>query len=194
MRAPHEGVDVLRAVAGQCRFRSQDVVSQCRSGEEQVFEIVVDAVGGRILVGVDLVEDHLAFAFQFPFGKGRTERHVGEQFDGLGEVAAQHGGVQRRVLLGGVGIQFAAEVFQPAVDLVGASPLGTLEEGVFGEVRQPVLRFQLVARAGAHDERAVGHVAAYLTVDAADTVGKRIGMEVLHGFYSLVRSFRNCPV
>ena len=65
---------------------------------------------------------------------------------------------------------------------------------MFGEVRQPVLRFQLVARAGAHDERAVGHVAAYLTVDAADTVGKRIGMEFLHGFYSLVRSFRNCPV
>ena len=92
VRAPHEGVDVLRAVAGQCRLRAQNVVSQCRSGEEQVFEIVVDAVGGRILVGVDLVEDHLAFAFQFPFGKGRTERHVGEQFDGFGEVAAQHGG------------------------------------------------------------------------------------------------------
>ena len=91
-------------------------------------------------------------------------------------------------------IQFAAEVFQPAVDLVGAPPLGTLEEGVFGEVRQPVLRFQLVARACTHDERAVGHVAVYLAVDAADTVGKRIGMEFLHGFYSLVRSFRNCPV
>ena len=76
-----------------------------------------------------------------------------------------------RVLLGREGVQFAAEVFQPAVHLPCAAAPGALEEGVFRKMRQPVLVGVFVAASGIDDQRAVRHVAFHLTVDAPDAVG-----------------------
>ena len=108
---------------------------QLRPCEEHVLERIVDQVGRRILVGVYLVRDHLLFAFQFPLGEGRAEGYVGDQFGRPGEVAAQRCGVYGRVLLGGEGVEFPAEVFQPAVDLPGPAALRAFEKRMFGQMR-----------------------------------------------------------
>jgi len=68
-------------------------------------------------------------------------------------------------------VQFAAEVFQPAVHLPCAAAPGALEEGVFRKMRQPVLVGVFVAASGIDDQRTVRHVAFHLTVDAPDAVG-----------------------
>ena len=132
---------------------------------------------GRILVGVDLVDDHLLLAFQLPFGEGRVEGDVGDQLHGLREVAAQRRGVDRRLLLRREGVQLAAEVLQATVDLPGAAPLRPLEEGVLGEVRQPVFVGPFVAAPRADHQRAVRHRPLHLAVDAPDAVGQRVCCE-----------------
>jgi len=177
VRACREGADRLAVVAHQRRLAAQDVVAQFRTFEQHVLEGVVDQVGGRILVGVDLVDDHLLFALQLPVGERRAESDVGDQLRGLREVALQRRGVNRRVLLGGEGVQLPAEVFQAAVDLPCLASLGPLEKGVLRQVRQSVLRGMLVAAPGADHQRAVRHGVSHLTVNAADAVGECIGRE-----------------
>ena len=44
--------------------------------------------------------------------------------------------MDRRILLGGEGVEFAAEVFEPAVHLVSLAVLRAFEQGVFGEMGQ----------------------------------------------------------
>jgi len=171
VRAAGEGADRVAVVAHERGFAAQNVVAQLRAGEQHLFERVVYQVGGRVLVGVDLVGDHLLFAFQLPVGERRAEGDVGDQLDGLREVAPQGRGVNGRVLLGREGVQFAAEVFQPAVHLPCAAAPGALEEGVFRKMRQPVLVGVFVAASGIDDQRTVRHVAFHLTVDAPDAVG-----------------------
>ena len=174
MRAAREGAYRLPVVACERILAPQDVVPQLRPCEEHVLERIVDQVGRRILVGVYLVRDHLLFAFQFPLGEGRAEGYVGDQFGRPGEVAAQRRGVYGRVLLGGEGVELAAEVFQPAVDLPGTAALRAFEKRMFGQMRQPVLVGMLVAAAGVDDQRTVRHVAFHLAVDAPDAVGESV--------------------
>ena len=150
-------------------------MSQFRSGEEHVFERVVDHVGRRVLVGVDFVVDDLLLFFQLPVGESRMEGDVGDQLYGLRKVASQGRGVDRRILLGGEGVEFAAEVFEPAVHLVSLAVLRALEQGVYGEVSQSELILQLVAASGVHQQGAVRDVAFDPTVNAPDAVGERIG-------------------
>ena len=121
-----------------------------------------------------LVGDDLLFALQLPVGIDRAERHVGDQFGSLRKIAAERRGVDRRILLGGEGVQLAAEVFEAAVHLPGAPPLRPLEEGVLGEVRQSVFARPFVAASGVHDQRAMRHRALHLPVDAPDAVRKSV--------------------
>ena len=83
--------------------------------------------------------------------------------------------VDRRILFGGEGVELAAEIFEPAVHLVSLAVLRTLEQGVFGEMGQSELVFQLVAASGVHQQGAVRDVAFDPTVNAPDAVGERIG-------------------
>ena len=158
-------------------FAAQDIVPQFRSGEEQVLERVVDQVGGRILVGVDFVRDHLALFLQLAVGEGRAESDVGDQLRCLGKVAPQRGRVDRGLLFGGEGIELAAQVFEPAIDLPRLASGRALEKGVLGEVGQSVFRGALVAAARPDDQGAVRDVAFHLPVDSPDAVGQGVGFK-----------------
>ena len=63
------------------------------------------------------------------------EGDVGDQLHSLRKVASQGRGVDRRILLGGEGVEFPAEVFQPAVDLPGPAALRAFEKRMFGQMR-----------------------------------------------------------
>ena len=82
VRACREGADRVAVVAGEGRLAPQDVVPELRPGEEQVLERVVDHVGRRVLVGVDLVGDDLLLALELALGEGRAEGDVGDQLRG----------------------------------------------------------------------------------------------------------------
>ena len=102
-------------------------MSQLRPLEDHILERVVDHICWRIFVGVDLVGYHLALAYQFLLGEGRVESNVGDQFSRLCDVASQYGGVNSRLLFGRVGIQFATQILQSAIDVVCTAVLRALE-------------------------------------------------------------------
>lgn len=165
-------------------------MSQLRPGEKHLFERIVDHVGRRVLVGIDFVVDDLLLFFQFPVGKSRMEGDVGDQLHSLRKVASQGRGVDRRILLGGEGVEFAAEVFEPAVHLVSLAVLRAFEQGVFGEMGQSELILQLVAASGVYQQGAVRDVAFDPTVNAPDAVGKRIGSKFHRCLIRFSRSAR----
>ena len=132
----------------------------------------------------------ISFFFQFPVGKSRMEGDVGDQLHSLRKVASQGRGVDRRILLGGEGVEFAAEVFEPAVHLVSLAVLRAFEQGVFGEMGQSELILQLVAASGVYQQGAVRDVAFDPTVNAPDAVGKRIGSKFHR---CLIRFSRGAP-
>ena len=144
---------------------------QLRSLEDHILERIVDHIGWRILVRVDLVGHYLAFAHQLLFGKGRVECNVGNQFCRLGYVAPQYGGVNSRLLFGRIGIEFATQILQTAVDMVCSAVLRTFEQRVLGEVSQSVLVAQLVARSGIDNQRTIGYIRAHCTMYSSDSVG-----------------------
>lgn len=51
--------------------------------------------------------------------KDRVEYDIGDQFDRFGRIAFERRGMDYRLFLGRIGIQFPAEVFETAVDVVG---------------------------------------------------------------------------
>ena len=80
-----------------------------------------------------------------------------------------HGGV----FLCGECVEFAAQIFQPAIYLVGLPSGGSLEDGVLGEVSQTVLAGRLVAAAGVYYKSAVRHGRFDAFVYAAQSVVER---------------------
>ena len=187
MRALRETPNRISIVALQGYFTTQNIVAQFRPFEQQVFEGVVNQFGRCILIGVNLIVNHLLLALQFMVGKGRREGNIGQEFDGLGKITAQHGRMNRRVLFRGKGIQLAPQILQPAVDLPCFAPFGPFEEGVLGEVCQAIFRGELIACAGINHQCTMSHRPRCLAVDATNAVGKCIGCKFNHG----IRWFRS---
>ena len=157
VRAGEERADRVAVVASQRSLAPEDVVPELRAFEQQVFEGVVDQVGRRVLVGVDLVDDHLLLAFELPLGECRAEGDVGDQLRGLRKVAAQGRGVYRRVLLGGECVELSAELVEIAAyhrrTLAGCP----LEHRVLREVGDSRTVAGLVPRAALYAEGTIGH-------------------------------------
>ena len=99
------------------------------------------------------------------------ECNVGNQLSCFGQIASQYGGVYGCLLFGCIGIQFATQILQSAVDMVCSTMLGPFEQCVLGEMCQAVLIALLVARAGIDYQCTIGHIGAYSTMYSADSVG-----------------------
>ena len=87
-------------------------------GEQLRGERAVGDVVGRVVVHRQLLEDHLAFAVDVGVAQRRADEHVAEQLDAERRVASRQPAVVRRVLLGGEGVEVAAD----AVDATRDAP------------------------------------------------------------------------
>ena len=119
-------------------------MSQLRACKDKVFVLVIYGVHRRVAIGVYLIENNLSLLVEFVVGEGGVKDYIRHQLHSLREVATQHRSVNGGVLLCGVGVQLATEVFQSAVHLVRLAMLGTLEEAVLGEVGNTLLALALV--------------------------------------------------
>ena len=93
---------------------------------------------------------------------------------------AHNSSVKRSILLGCIGIKLATEIFEATVYLIRTTPLSPLKEGVFGKVRDTILRGQFVATTSIDNKGAVRNAATYLAVDASNTVRECICLKLLH--------------
>jgi hypothetical protein len=112
----------------------------------------VHDVLGRVLVHVDLLEDHLALRVQIRRSDHAVLQHVGEMLHGHRQVAIQHAGVEARVLLRRERVEVTAHGVEALGDIESAARRRALEEQVLEEVAGPADRGILVARAGEHPD------------------------------------------
>ena len=106
---PVEAVD-RAACGGLDRVdRAEDRAAERVIGPQRLGEEVVHEVLGRVLVHVDLLEDHLPLGVEVRRTDHRVLQHVREVIDRQLQVAVEHARVVARVLLGGERVQVAAD-------------------------------------------------------------------------------------
>ena len=133
---------------------ADDVPAERLVAVEERLVDAADEVARRVEVHVHLLDDHALLALDLLGVEARVAEHVDEHVErrvaGLGGAAD----VVARVLLAREGVELAADRVDLAGDVARSRPpLGSLEEHVLGEVRDPVRLCRLVARAGGeHDE------------------------------------------
>ena len=145
-------------------------MAQRMAVEEDVFKLVEDELGGRVVVAIYLVADHLHLLVDLRLRIGGMEHNVGEQCHGAREVLLEDGGVVARVLLVGICVKTSAHLLQAVEDAPGAAPLRSLEGNVLAEVGQSLFARQLVAGASVYLIAAIHHLAIRWQVDDAESV------------------------
>ena len=149
---------------------AEDAAAERVVGKEEGFEVVVDELGGRIVVALNLVDDHLHLLVEFLLGEGAVEDDVQEQGDGALQVLAQEGGIVDGLFLARVGVEVAAHALHAVQDLHGCEALGALEGHVLHKVRHTALAVQLMARAGGHGNAGIDNIRGRGGQDDAKTV------------------------
>lgn len=171
--ASREAQRVSRSVTAQLLRRAQYVMSERMSAENSVLEEVVHEFGGRVVVALYLVYDHLYLLVYLRLRIGAVKDDVGEQVYGAVDVLLQYGGVIHRLLLVGEGVEVAAHALQMAQYLHRAAALRALESDMLAEVRHSLLASEfLVACAGAYSVAAIYHGLGGRKVDYAQSVSK----------------------
>lgn len=132
---------------------------QAAAGKYHILIVVVNGLGGHIAIRCYLIEHHLALLVELAVGEKAIGNQVAYQLHRPGVVAAREDGIYEGVLLGGVGIEFAAHALHPVDDMVRAAALRTFKYSVLHEVGNARER-AVVAAAGTHRHAEVAHRAS----------------------------------
>ena len=166
--ASREAQRVSRSITTQLLCRAKYVMSERMSAENGVLEEVVHEFGGRVVVALYLVYDHLYLLVYLRLRIGAVKDDVGEQVYGAVDVLLQYGGVIHRLLLVGEGVEVATHALQVAQYLHRAAALRALESDMLAEVRHALLASEFfVACAGTHSVAAIHHGLGGRQVDYA---------------------------
>jgi hypothetical protein len=133
---------------------AQHVPAQRMVREHGLTEQVVDEVARLVAPHEDLLQDDLALGLHLVRPERRVPQDVRQQVERQLDALAEQPDVERRVLLGRVGVHVPTYRVHLVGDLLGRAAGRALEEQVLEEMggtRQPNV---LVPRAGAHPEPA----------------------------------------
>ena len=147
---------------------AQDGPAQRVPLEEHALELVIDVLGRIVLVGDDFVEDHAALGLDLPVGESGLGGELEQQARGLAQVLLQDRGMEDDLLLGGVGVEFAAQPVQVAGDDGRAFPFRPAEHRMLHEMGDAHAETVLVPGPAAETQGAVAHGGA----TAADAVSE----------------------
>ena len=164
-----EGAEVGRTEFPDGGGGAQDGAAQRMAFEEHALELVIDVLGRIVLVGDDLVEDHAALGLDFPVGEGGLGGELEQQAGGLAQVLLQDRGVEDDLLLGGVGVELAAQPVQVAGDDGSALALGPAEDRMLHEMGDAHAETVLVPGPAAETQGAVAHGGATATDPVAES-------------------------
>jgi hypothetical protein len=112
----------------------------------------VHDVVGVVVVHRDLVEDHVTLGLDVLGREQRRGDHVAEDVHGQRQVVIEDPRVEAGVLLGGEGVELAADRVERDRDVERRPLTGALEQQVLEEVRTAVQGRGLVARSDAHPD------------------------------------------
>ena len=94
----------------------------------QLLELVEYQLGGAVAVGVNLLEHNVFLLLNLRLGEDGVEQYVGIELEAALKVLGQRGGVEAGLLLGGEGVQFAANAVDAARYVVRAAVGGAFEK------------------------------------------------------------------
>ena len=146
------GLDLLYAGRG-----AQDRVLQRMPLEQEPFELVVNVFGRIVFVGDDFVQHHAPFRLYLVFRERGFQRQLEQQADGLPQVLLEHRGMQYNLFLGGVGVQFAAQAVQVAVDGRCFLTARAAEQRMLHEMSYSRGKARFLGGATADRQGAIGH-------------------------------------
>ena len=168
-RSPAQGVETpQRALIAEDRPTKRVTV------EEHRLIFIENQFRRRILVGSDLVQDHLALLLDLGRRELRVCRQIGDQLHRPLEVWRGKDGIEERLLLRRVGIQIAADSLHAVQDVPCPAPEGTLEKHMLHEMRQPTLVRRLVARASVDGQPAISHLRIGRQMDHPQPIGQGV--------------------
>ena len=129
---------------------AQDVVAHGMPGEDQVLKLVVDELGGTVVITLYLVTDNLHLLVYLVLGIDRMENHVGEQVHRPRKMVVHHGGIEESVFLIGKCVEVSAHALKSIDDVARLAPLSALKGDVLAEMGDSFVIFGFVARACSH--------------------------------------------
>ena len=141
------------------------------AGVDVLVEFIEHCLGWGVVIGVYFLDDYVAFTLHVGGGKRGVLHQVGQQLEGAVGITGRRDGIEHGQLLGGVGVEFAADAFHAVGDVPGAAVARTLEYGMLQEVRQSRRIRIIVAAAGVHRQADVAHGSRTVSRHAAKSVG-----------------------
>ena len=147
-------------------------MAQTASAVDLFLELVVDGVGGAVLVAVYLLDDHLTLLVKFRRRKHGVHYEVGKKLEGAVDMSGGRVGIYERFLFGGIGIQFSANRFHSVGDVPAAAVARSLEDGVLHEMCQPRVLVVFIAAAGIDGNADVRDVVGMVADHNAQSVGE----------------------
>ena len=132
----YEAQGIVCGISAQLFGIAKDVVPKGMSFEEDILKLVVDQFGGRVVVTLDFITDHLHLLVDFRLWILTVENDVCQHVHSLWKVFFRDGSIETGVLLVGEGVQFTTQSFDGIDDLKGITARCALEGHVFTEMSQ----------------------------------------------------------
>ena len=136
---------------------AQDRHGQRSPLEDYLLEVVVNLLGGRVPIGIDLLQHHAPFLVYFLLREYTSEGYVHQQVHCAAQILLEDSGVDDRLLLGGVCVEFPSEFLDVGIDSAGAPGLSALEQQVLGKMGKSSPPGILISGAGPDVQGAVGY-------------------------------------
>ena len=109
-----------------------------------------DQIVGRVGHAVDLFQNDVALGLEVARAQQRVPHEIGQDLDRQGKVGVENVTLVAGVVPTGEGVEPAAADLQLEGQLLGAAPLGALEDHVLEQMGDPHLLPALVRTGGAH--------------------------------------------
>ena len=160
---------------------AQNGTPQRRAVEHGGVQPFADQVGGIVGVHTDLLQNDAALVFHVLLGEFAVEEHIAQDVQRLLEMGVQAAGVEAGQLLGGEGVDLAADGVHAPRQLLGGAGVRALEEHMLDEVGGTVFGGLFVPGAGGNpDAQRGGADAGHTFRGDAHAVGQGGELIIVH--------------
>ena len=123
-------------------------MSEARTCENQVLEIIEHGFGGDVAILAYLVGHHFTLAGELARRENGVAKKVREKIGCAEKVAVGIHGIDNRGFFGGVGIKFAATSLHAVYNVPRAATLSAFEEHMLNKMSQAVKTIRIIAASG----------------------------------------------
>ena len=171
-----EAHGISRRKGSQVLCRSQNIMSERMTAEEQILKLIINQFGRRIIIALYLVANHFHFTFDFRLWILTMKYHIGQDINSHTQMLFLDGSIIDRTLLVGKGVQFTTDALQGIDNLQGITTLRALKGHVLTKMRQALFTGPLIACSCCNLETTIDHRRSRRQVNHAQAGGQCLGI------------------